>query len=239
MVCCDGDDGAFTPALCRRGGGGGEQHRAPSSLLMTCEKQLHGLLIGGKTVFTLKTAVEPKSWQGRAPITGVDTTVGASETCAYLQPAGRDAGTRSCGAAVQTFVVCSKLAASSEANVSVFPSCLLLGDSATPRKHVFSVTARSPSAPLSRGLQRVSGCEGSKNNPVTYHWTLSSCFVSVLLGSLAPNAKVGELHPPPGWKLKEALFGLCIPMDFGKAAVQIDFEIKAVSVQGRRRCSQP
>lgn len=56
---------------------------------MTCEKQLHGLLIGDKTVFILKTAVEPKSWQGRAPITGVDTTVGASETRVYLQPAGR------------------------------------------------------------------------------------------------------------------------------------------------------
>lgn len=44
---------------------------------MTCEMQLHRLLIGDKMIFTLKTAVEPKSWQGPEPITGVDTTVEA------------------------------------------------------------------------------------------------------------------------------------------------------------------
>lgn len=40
--------------------------------------------------------------------------------------------------------------------------------------------------------------------------------------------------PPPGWKLKEPLFGLSIP-EFGNPAVQIDFEIRTVWVQGRQR----
>lgn len=45
----------------------------------------------------------------------------------------------------------------------------------------------------------------------------------------------GPVPPPPGWKLKEPLFGLSIP-EFGNPAVQIDFEIRTVRVQGRQRC---